>query len=127
MFVLCAFCVRFVCVDYRSVQLSVFVIEYSYIVFVTLYPQQHLWCSGNISAFQALALDSISGRCNFCRLSVTVMHFFAFCVVATQLHFDCRFYAIILKEHTDCNIITKKQLDEFWTLLVFVSFTMRNK
>jgi hypothetical protein len=55
--------VRFVCVDYRSVQLSVFVIEYSYIVFVTLKTQQHLWCSGNISAFQALALDSISGRC----------------------------------------------------------------
>ena len=24
---------------------------------------KHLWCSGNISAFQALALDSISGRC----------------------------------------------------------------
>ena len=25
---------------------------------------QHLWCSGNINAFQAFALGSIPGRCN---------------------------------------------------------------
>ena len=47
-----------------------------------LFTMQHLWCSGNISAFQALALDSISGRCIYLlpTASVKVMRFFPCCV-----------------------------------------------
>jgi hypothetical protein len=52
------------------------------LIYLLSFQQQHLWCSGNISAFQALALDSISGRCIYLlpTASVKVMRFFPFCV-----------------------------------------------